>query len=254
MKITIYLVFGLYTAVTQIGFAQEDLYRHLVVIGEHELEVPANRAQIDFTVKGLDKSLSGAILDVREQTSRITKALYDTGLKESDLATSHIYSGENYKWHAFFSSKKDYVTKMTVTVTIDSLDLLEPVIVAISEGKPDRMSDISFLVKNREVHKRIVLGQAVSTARERAELMVRPIHSTLGKVIYIEEISKLSHQYLSSLRSALTSSRTKNLAQDFMFLPLESAALSIKSPMMVSIFEQKVKFKAAVLVVFEIVS
>ena len=119
----------------------------LTVYGISTVEAPADRAKLTFMVKGFASTLQEAVAVTRKKVSDITGELRSQGLKEENLYTSTFTSGDNYEGKAFLSSSRDYRAEIDVIVTIDSLDMIEPVVSALTKGSLDRLSDISFSLK-----------------------------------------------------------------------------------------------------------
>jgi hypothetical protein len=69
-------------------------------------------------------------------------------LPKDDASTSFFQSSENYGDKAFLSSIKDYPAVMTISGVADSLPMLEPIIIVISEGDVEGILDLSFELTN----------------------------------------------------------------------------------------------------------
>ena len=89
---------------------------------------------------------------------------------------------------AFLSSKRDFKAIIKVALEIDSLDILEPIVTAVSSRNPDFISDISFSLKNVEKIKIETLELAVAKAKQKANSMVSSFDIKVGNPIYIEEL------------------------------------------------------------------
>jgi len=101
---------------------------HISVLGTAEVKAPADQAELYFSVTGFGSTLRQAVERAREKVMAISQDLLAIGLVKKNLRTSRFYSGENAGGKAFLSSKKDYQAVIAVLVTIDNLDLLEPVL------------------------------------------------------------------------------------------------------------------------------
>ena len=191
---------SLLTVLLAVGLAgaQEGVDQNrLVVTGSVEMRVPADHASFTFTAVGVGASLNQAFARARKQVDLIAATLYDIGLPKDNLRLSYFYSGENYDNRAFFSSKQDYRANITAAVEIDSLELLEPALVAVSAQQPEYLSGINFTLRNYEQYKLDVLAQAATKAREKAEVLAGALNVPLGKVLSIEEVSSPRRSYYS---------------------------------------------------------
>ncbi len=180
---------SLIVAILTVGaaFAQNFDQKRLTVTGSVEMRVTADHASFSFSVKGTGANLSQAVARARQKIDLIAAVLHDTGLPENNLRLSHFYSGENFQNRAFFSSSQDYHAKISAVVEIDSLELLEQAIMAVSEQMPEKLSAVKFSLRNFEQYKIDVLTQAAAKAREKAEILAKELKATLGEVLFIEE-------------------------------------------------------------------
>lgn len=170
------------------SFAQEVEDNRLTVYGKVKVFAKADRANIVFHLKGVGSSLNRAFDDAKQQMSIISTKLENIGLSKRDISTSFFQSRENFGDKAFLSSKKDYCAIMTVTVTTDSLELLEPVVVILSESRVESISSISFdLINYLDLRKR-GLKEAVLKAKEKADLVSKELDLVCGDVLSVEEI------------------------------------------------------------------
>lgn len=160
----------------------------IVVYGTASLEKPADRAQISFSVKGFGKTLQAAVDAARTKIREISGKLFSIGLKESNLYTSSFNSGDNFEGKAFLSSSRDYRTQIDVMVTVDTLDLVEPVVSILANSLPDRLSNISFALRSDSLLKLQVRQLAVANAQQKAKLMTGQLGIDLGKVLFVEEL------------------------------------------------------------------
>ena len=111
------------------------------------------------------------------------------GIEKENLRTSFFHSGKNYD-KVFFLSKKDYKARLTVTVSIDSLPLLEPAIIKVSEAKPEIIHNINFTLKDNKNIKMEAFKKAIIKAKDKANLLSSQMGVSLGNVLYIEEVRK----------------------------------------------------------------
>lgn len=177
--------------------------KRVVVNGEIETMVPADNATFTFEVSGKGSTLSEAVRIVKNKVALISKNLFDIGLQKKNLRTSFFDSRENFGNKSFWSSKDDFKAQMEVLISIDSLELLEPAILKVSEFKPDKISKIQFSLINYENLKITALEAAVNKAKEKAHLLSKNMNTKLGNVLFIEEsINNISPQRNSRSRFA----------------------------------------------------
>ncbi|MEJ2052757.1 MAG: SIMPL domain-containing protein [Calditrichaceae bacterium] len=174
----------------QLWRADERFEKNTIVVdGYAVIEEPADFASFNFKVKGYGKSLSEAVKNAKEKINNISEKLFKVGLKEKNLFTSHFNSGENFDNKAFLSSSKDFVASIDVVVQLDSLVLLEPAIICVSENNPDMLSNISYEIKDIEKLREKVLDLATLKAREKAKVISSRLELKINYAIYVEETS-----------------------------------------------------------------
>ena len=160
----------------------------IIVNATADKEILADKANFSFSVIGFAKDLNTAVSNAREKVDVIAKDLFKIGLQKKNLTTSQFKSNENKDDKAFLSSKRDFKAIIKVALEIDSLDILEPIVTAVSSRNPDFISDISFSLKNVEKIKIETLELAVAKAKQKANSMVSSFDIKVGNPIYIEEL------------------------------------------------------------------
>ena len=168
--------------------SQEVKDNQLTVYGKVKVFAQADRASITLHIKGTGSSLKNAFDDAKTQMNTISTKLNNIGLGEKEISTSFFQSSENYGDKAFLSSKKDYRATMTVTITTDSLELLEPIVIILSEGEVENISNISFELINYFDFRKKGLEKAISKAREKADLICKELGISYDKILSVEEI------------------------------------------------------------------
>lgn len=173
-------------------FSQEIQKNQLIVYGYGSVEKEADIAKLYFSIRGLGPSLELAVKDAQSKIAAITNKLFAIGLKESNISTQSFSSSENYRDKAFWSSDKDYEATMSVNITIDSLKLLEPSVIIISEHNVNNLSNINFELKNDEEVKLQARDVAVKNAIEKAKIYASNLNIELGTVLNVEELLSYS--------------------------------------------------------------
>ena len=170
-----------------ISFSQDSLGNFIHTYGRVEMLVPADFASLSFSVSENGSSLREAVEKSKKKVSFITTSLFQLGVKKDNLSTSRFFSGENFGGKSFFSSKNDYKTEITTFIKVDSLEILEEIILTLSDHKPDNISDIFFELDNPETYKMQALENAIKKAKEKANILARVMEVKLTKPIEIIE-------------------------------------------------------------------
>ncbi|MBI3005299.1 MAG: SIMPL domain-containing protein [Ignavibacteriales bacterium] len=160
----------------------------MIVYGTATIEKAADRAQVNLTLKAFGPTLEAAINETKKKVRDVTAKLFSLGLKESSLYTSSFNSGDNFEGKAFWSSSRDFRTQIDMVVTVDSLDLLEPVVSVLANASPERLSNIVFSLRSDSLQKLEVRRLAIANAQQKATLMAGQLGIALGKVLFVEEL------------------------------------------------------------------
>ena len=185
MRIIWVIFFGL--SFITFSNAQDSLQTSITTHGTVELNVPADFASVSFTIKSNGSTLRQAVKNAKTRVQTITNDLLKMGLNKSNISTSKFFSGENIGGQSFFTSKNDFKTEIITYIKIDSLEILEDVVLLISDHQPDEISNISFKLKNPEDYKMKAVKEAIKKARQKAIILATEMGVSIGKPIKIEE-------------------------------------------------------------------
>ncbi|MGA2625328.1 MAG: SIMPL domain-containing protein [Bacteroidota bacterium] len=164
----------------------------MIVYGTGTIDAAADRAKLNFTVRGFGSTLQEAVNIARNKVGDITGQLLSQGIKGANLYTSAFTSGDNFGGKAFLSSSRDYRAQIDVIVTIDSLDMLESVVSTLTKGALEKLSDISFSLKSDSLLKLEARRLAVENAQTKASIMAKQLGVEVGKVLSVEELLSYS--------------------------------------------------------------
>jgi len=191
MKISLsFLIILFFSFISPNYFAQEKEreINQITVNGSVELKEKADIALISFSIKGVGESLRMAVEDADTLTRQLSEKLILLGIESKNISTSEFYSGENYGDKAFLSDSRDFRAVITTLIKVDSLEILRPVIFAISEEGVESMSNISFSLKDELAFRRKARQEAGLKALEKAKDITKSLGVKLGRVLYIEEV------------------------------------------------------------------
>jgi len=161
--------------------------KKITVTGSIELKEVADQASFSFSVKGVGNTLRKAVEDAENKAKKITERIILLGIKKSDISTSEFLSGENYDDKAFLSKNRDYQATIETMIKTDSLDLLKPLLFEISDAEVEKISTISFSLKDELGLRRRARIEAGLKAKEKAEDIANALGVKLGEVLRIEE-------------------------------------------------------------------
>jgi len=176
----------IFVLIANLTIAQEYLGDNkLVLDGEAKLIIESDRASFTYKVIGYGSNLRKAVTVAKEKIKGTVSTLSNYDIKKHNINTSLFQSGENRAGSAFLSSSEDYITKINISVNVDSLDLLEEIILALSEKDVEEISNIKFSLKDYTKYKDKVRKMAIDNAKERAKKIAKEFGVKIKKVIYI---------------------------------------------------------------------
>lgn len=246
MFLAVFLVAFLF----QGSMAQEIEKDKLTVYGKVRVFAKTDRASISFDIQGYGKSLKIAFDNAKTQMDTISQKLFAIGLTEDEFSTTFFRNTENFGKKAFLSSKKDFRTKMTASIITRRLELLEPIIIALSESNIEGIDYISFELIDYSKLRMEGLKRAVVKAKEKADMISEILEIEYGDVIELEEIKAAS-----PVMPSRHSSGYPNPFNEAYQMPIEyMAQISLDSEGPSSIFARELRFDSEVKLVLEILS
>lgn len=231
------LTFGM---LVDCAYSDEDPHR-LIATGSAEVSSSADNAAFTFEIAGNGSSLSEAIENTKNRVKTISESLFSIGLTRRNLRTSFFHSGENFNNRAFFTRNRDYKAKITMLVDLDSLELLEPVLMAVSELNPERISDIEFTLKDYEQLKDAALESAIKKAKQKVDMLASVMQTRLGNTLFIEELNPLSEQQNRMYPNPFNATTQ-----------IQSGGIQIDPGVAGSFYAQQIKVNARVRVIVEL--
>lgn len=162
------------------------------VTGSGELVASADRAELNFLIEGLGSNLERAVIQAQGRISVIKDSLTRVGVPVEAISVARFSAGENWFDRSSWSSKKDYRAAIGVTVVLDDLALLQPVLYLLSDWKIESMSDIAFSIKDDMALKRRARALALENAARKADEMTAHVGAKVVRVTGIEELPSLA--------------------------------------------------------------
>ena len=171
-------------------FSDEIRNDKINLIGEAEMSIINDQAHLDFTVEGFGSTLREAVENAKKKVTNISKELFQIGVQRDDLSTLDFFSGNNYKNKKFLSTKKDYRTEITTKISTDSLNILEEIILTLSDNKVENISNVNFTLSNYNEYKKECRELALKNAKEKADQISKELNITINGVYFVEELNE----------------------------------------------------------------
>lgn len=163
----------------------QDEGRTISVYGTGYVEGEADRAMVSLALEGTGSSLSEAVEDAQADVAEITEALRSIGLSETAFATSRFSGYDGGR--PFLFAKREFKTSIVLTITVDDLDLLDAVVLTLSESPVERIMGITFSLRDLDALRRSAREDALAEAQAKATTMAGQLGLAVGRVLEIEE-------------------------------------------------------------------
>ena len=181
------------------AYAQEhdhpqEQIRRISVSGEGLVRVQPDMATVRFGVVTLADHPQEAQRLNTEAAARAMNAVRALGLEEKNIRLETLRLQPHREWS---DEKRRYEEKgfeavRQVVVQIDDLDKLPELISRVVQEGANRLNEIAYDVKDREVARNEALTEAVNNARDKARLIARTLGEEIGPV---EQVNEQSFDY-----------------------------------------------------------
>jgi uncharacterized protein YggE len=162
------------------------------VIGKSEIIKEADSAHITFLVQAENKELKKAVLEANQTIDLIINSLIPLGVKREDITSSQFSTSSN---GSFIFIKDKYNVTINNKVVFDDFDLIDDVILELSEKGIEEIDPITYNITNHDEIKQLAKVQAIRAARSEAETIASELDLTL---VGVESIYNLEHYRPSS--------------------------------------------------------
>ena len=184
--------------VIALGFpvlSQELPDNRIRVTGSAEIITEADQAELNFLVEGYGSNLELAVIQAQNSVLKIKDRLTVLGVPAEAISVARFSAGENWFGKSSWSSKKDFRAAIGITVVIDNLLRLQPILYALSESKIESMSDIAFSIRDDSAIKSQARHLALQKAAQKADEMTGAIGGKVLRVTGVEELAPLERRY-----------------------------------------------------------
>lgn len=158
--------------------ALEDVH----VTGTASREVNPDLALLDFTVTGQGADAGEASSAAAQKAAAAKRALLGCNILEDALENI------GYSLYPVYNDKgrvSGYKADISLRVKIDDLNKSGAVIDRLAAAGADRLGNLQFTVKNKEVLQRQLAGEAVQNAREQARVLAAAGGRQLGRLLSV---------------------------------------------------------------------
>jgi len=171
-------------AAAQPGMAPK---RTITVYGLAEKQVEPDEVFTSISIQEYADE-SGLMIGLKELEPRMLKALNEAGIATADVRVENVSGYGSYQMEGpGFQASKTYVVKTKSIGTINQL------LGKLSNAGVSSVNTTYYSHSQVDTYMRELKQQALKTAREKADMLVRAGNEKLGKVVAIEEIEDLGN-------------------------------------------------------------
>ena len=163
----------------------------LSVVGEGKVEVVPDQASLEAGILVANaRTIEAAQQEIDEKNNAIVAALGELGIPAEDIKTSNYSVNPNQDYNPGASGGiTGYNGNVTVTITINRLDLVSQVTQAVTTAGANQVYNVNYTVENPEKFREEARNKAIENAKEQAQKMAASLGIRLGKVVNVVESS-----------------------------------------------------------------
>lgn len=143
----------------------------VTVIGNATSSMKPDKAYVTVQIETLDSDMKKSKDDNFALFDKITGALKDNGLNDSDIVFDSFYSYPNYDYSGI-RTLNGYYCQTTMTFAVSNLENLQNLISVVSENGITKVSNIRYEVSTKDQVYSDVMLKALENAKEKARSLI----------------------------------------------------------------------------------
>lgn len=171
--------------------AQDNSERSIVVHGEAEMSIAADRAILQVAIRATGRSYAKALADAQKSADKLQEKLFAIGLREQDISRA-IDADSKSALSGFFGNDEKHRAKVGLRISVVGAALLGEVIAVIQDLDGGKMPAIHYEHSHATTVQQEVLEMAMVNARQRAEAMAEAVGAVVGDLLFAEELQAKS--------------------------------------------------------------
>jgi uncharacterized protein len=198
MKMRFLILATFLSAVASVpGFSQEyyepqnTAGRRITTSGSAEVRVVPSKVVLTFGVETFNPDLAIAKRENDTKAGAVIALAKELGVDPKDVQTDYIFVEPIYEGYDDKRKTKflHYLVRKTVAVLLRDVSKFENLLSGALERGATHVLRVRFEVDKLKEHRDKARADAVSAARDKAQLLVRGLGAKLGRVMYIQEYS-----------------------------------------------------------------
>lgn len=161
--------------------------RTIAVSGEASQQVMPDQAILSMSLISKDKNLNVAKQHNDALVDRLTNIARGFDIPKEKIATSNIYIAPEYSYDNDENKQvfNGYTVNRSIRITMDSLDVHEKLLTAITEAQIDQVNGIEFRLSDPEKAAAGLRVKALENAKAKAAALATAAGAKLGQVMSI---------------------------------------------------------------------
>ncbi|TSC95446.1 MAG: hypothetical protein Athens101410_505 [Parcubacteria group bacterium Athens1014_10] len=161
----------------------------LTVSAEGKVRMVPDLAIIQAGVETIKPTASESQKENAQKMNAVINVIKNKGVEKEDIQTTNYNLQALYDWTEKGRVFKGYQTTQNVTVRIKELDKIGEILEAVNTAGANQIGGIQFTFDDPENFKKQASQQAITRAKERADVLAQSAGIKLGKLISLSEYS-----------------------------------------------------------------
>jgi len=170
-------------------FGQRSNSNNFSVSGVFQETILSDRAQLSVRITADGSTLVDATKRVNEKANDIAETLIDGGLSKENVYSSKFRSSSKQIERFVFTDSRVFKVQVSLHITIDDLETLEPTILKLSELEVDEIYNIKYSIKDMDSIKEKASIAAIMNAKENAKKYSEILGVEIGPLVRFEQPS-----------------------------------------------------------------
>ncbi|MEM7348422.1 MAG: SIMPL domain-containing protein [Chloroflexota bacterium] len=159
----------------------------ITVYGSSIIRVSPDVARINIAVSQIGRTPQKAFSQARQAASKVQKYLSQAKVNDFGSSRINLSEAKEYKGNKWVQS--GYEAKINFEILIDELDLIEEILVGVTNAGANQISNVNYQAKELKEIRQKARQQAVTAAIEKAESYCSASNTSLGSILHIEDVN-----------------------------------------------------------------
>ena len=167
----------------------KELVPSLSVTGYAEAKIAPDQATVSVNVYTENKELAVAKKQQDRKVKKLVALALKQGVKKNHISTHYANVQPLYDYIKLTKKRRFRAHSLTnrISIKMDDLEKVGPLVDSLVAAEFDRIQGVNFTLKNRRAHQEKLLKQALSNAKQKAEMMADALDTDIGRPLKVSE-------------------------------------------------------------------